>query len=327
MRKFFLSVLLCGLMAVLFGCSSNKPQSECLTIYSTLDSEFVTELGREFVEERNLPLDVQVVSRLDREGTGADLVLTEMRQLMELSYDDLLEPLNFSCVRKLDKKFRAEDNTWVGVLYDPLVCLVNHEFAKGFDTEKLQSWQQLGQDLPVRMVLQNFHTPEAQRGLLCGIVTEFGEDEAFRLMQSVDRNTNKYVSFPFTAVRLVVTGDDDVALVRRSQVFRYLEHKFPAFVLTPRNGTPAILYGAGVLKAGVQSAIARQFVEWLELDSDARRVNLRHDTGLLFFLNYGAGAALVRPEQVWLNKKYISWTERDRLSQKWLRDVRFGYND
>ena len=327
MKKIFLSILLCVAVLVVYGCSGGKPRSGSLTIYSTLDSDFVEELGREFLQKRQLPLAVQVISKLDDEGADADLVLTEMRELADFSHEDLLLPLAGPCIGKLAGKFKAGDNSWAGVFYDPLVCLVNHDFANSFGTEKLQSWEQLCQDLPVRLIVQNFNTPAVQRSLLCGFVSELGEDGAFELMRKVDRNAHKYVSFPFTSVRLVVSGDGDAALVRRSQVFRYLEQEFPAFVLTPQEGTPAVLYGAGVLKAGSQPEAAAQFVDWLLQDSDVRRINLRNDTGLVFLLNHGTGTPLVRPERVWLNTKYSSWTERDRLSQKWLREIRFSSNN
>ena len=94
------------------------------------------------------------------------------------------------------------------------------------------------------------------------------------------RPAEKAGEIAFTPVRMAAVGDADVAITRRSYVFKYLESNFPAYVVYPEEGTPVNLYGVGMLKESRAAKECGAFASWLLTDSDMRRACPSQNMGL-----------------------------------------------
>ena len=80
----------------------------------------------------------------------------------------------------------------------------------------------------------------------------------------------QYAKFPITPVRMAATGDADIAITRRSHIFKYLQNDFPAYILIPEEGTPVNLYGIGVMQNSKKQKEVTAFLNWVLQDSEER---------------------------------------------------------
>lgn len=73
------------------------------------------------------------------------------------------------------------------------------------------------------------------RVTLAAFASVRGEEKAWHISEVL---TDKFLNipFPFTPIRLTTVGDADLAITRRSYVFKYLENDFPAYIVFPSEG-------------------------------------------------------------------------------------------
>ena len=101
--------------------------------------------------------------------------------------------------------------------------------------------------------------------------------------RGLNRQIPQYSRFPFTPIRLTTVGDADLAITRRSYVFKYLENDFPAYIVFPSEGTPVSLYGVAVDAASKKYEDAQMFRDWLLMSSAPQKVALEQNTGYMFY--------------------------------------------
>ena len=143
-------------------------------------------------------------------------------------------------------------------------------------------------------------------------------------MRSINRFINQYAKFPFTPVRMAAVGDADIAITRQSYVSKYLENNFPAYVIIPKEGTPADLFGVAVYKECKHKKEATDFINWIIADEEVNTLSQKIDTGYMFLLPNGMNGALANTDNLWLNTKYQTTEEQEKLALHWLQTVRFS---
>lgn len=104
------------------------------------------------------------------------------------------------------------------------------------------SWQDIIKLQNVRVAMENLSDSANTRNFLAAFASVRGEEKAWHISEVL---TDKFLNipFPFTPIRLTTVGDADLAITRRSYVFKYLENDFPAYIVFPSEGTPVAYMG------------------------------------------------------------------------------------
>lgn len=325
-RFIFLTMLLAG-MLVGAGCGKEEPKApdaaHTLTLYSELDNKFTQDLADAFNKEQKNKLHVQVIYEL-KQDVKPDLVLAEQRTLSGLKHQGQLKPVAFAAGDRLAEKFRDEDLNWYGVFYDPTVFLVNQQYARTIGQANLCSWADLENNETLRIAIENLSDSNSTQNFLAAFAGHFGETISLNYLWNINRFIGQYAKFPFTPIRMTAVGDADLAITRQSYVFKYLESKFPAYVVHPKEGAPVNLYCVGLFKACTQDEQALAFMEWLLTSDKVQTISQEDATGFMFLFPRGIEGASVEADKLWLNSSYLDPQKQDALTNKWLSKVRFS---
>lgn len=310
-------------VAVITGCQTevlqkNETHRE-LIIYSDLQTDFVNALTERFVQERHVGIKVMKLDKLDGEKTQADVVLSNSVVLNELAQAGSLNNLEFSAVYNVHHRFRGHNNTWVGIFYDPVVLLIDRSYSRKYGQVHLHSWNDLRNTTNPRIVVENFNNSEFERQLFAAFASNMGEEKAFKYFLDLDKYVIQYTKFPFTPVRLLAAGEADFAITLSSYVYEYLDNDFPAYTVEPSEGTPIILYGAGVFKGSDSLSEATQFVNWLLTSNSVQTVTKQKEIGFKQLASKN-----INVDKLWLNNRYTNDEEMEMLIKKWYDKVRFG---
>ncbi len=320
-KKICFCALCCLLLA---GCGGQqKEETAHLVLYSELEPTLTQAIVAAYNAENKHQAQLTPVYEL-KEGAAADLVLAEQRTLNGLKVDGRLQSYSCSEGERLAGKFKDKDGLWYGAFYDPVVFLVNQTFSRSIGQQRIHGWGDLQNGFGgARIAMENLTDNNSTGNFIGALADKMGEGQSLSYLWSVGRYINHYSKFPFTPVRMAAVGDADVAVTRRSYVFKYLESNFPAYELFPVEGTPVNLYGVGVLQGSKAVEECGAFADWLLTDSDMRRVCLSQNSGYLFLLDQVGGTR--PPEELWLNTTYLLNSRQDYLKQRWLERVRFRH--
>ena len=320
-------------LGLLAGCGQEReaarPVAErrVLTVYSELDRKITEELLQSFneanKEDAKKPL-AKAVYELKADAPQADVVLAEQRTLDSLKLAGRLKPAAFAAGDRLPEKLRDGDLCWYGVFYDPAVFLVNQQFARVIGQSNLTGWRDLENSERVRIAMENLSDSASTQNFLGAMADAMGETTSLNYLWNINRFVGQYAKFPFTPVRMTAVGDADIAITRQSYVFKYLENKFPAYVVQPKEGTPVNLYCMGILQGCDDDVQALAFMEWLLADERVQAVSQANNTGFLFVFPRGLAGGAADQSKLWLNKSYLQPAAQDALTNKWLEKVRFS---
>lgn len=326
-RFIFLMMMLAG-MLLGAGCGSEEPVApvagHTLTLYSELDNKFTQDVVDAFNKEQKNKLQVKVIYELKQGGEQPDLVLAEQRTLSGFKRQGRLKALAFAAGDRLAPKFRDEDLEWYGVFYDPTVFLINQQYARGIGQANLTSWADLEGNENIRIAIENLSDSNSTQNFLAAFAEHFGETTSLNYLWNINRFIGQYAKFPFTPVRMTAVGDADLAITRQSYVFKYLESKFPAYVVQPAEGSPVNLYCVGVFEDCTQDELALDFMEWLLVNEKVQTISQEDATGFMFLFPRGLEAPAAAAEKIWLNSSYLEPEKQEELTNKWLGKVRFS---
>ncbi len=325
-RFIFLLMMLAG-MLLGAGCASEEqdaPAAEhTLTLYSELDNKFTQDIVDAFNKEQQNKLQVKIIYEL-KQDAKPDLVLAEQRTLSGLKRQGKLKPVAFAAGDRLAAKFRDEDLNWYGVFYDPTVFLINQQYARTIGQANLCSWADLEGNESLRIAIENLSDSNSTQNFLAAFAEHFGETTSLNYLWNINRFIGQYAKFPFTPIRMTAVGDADLAITRQSYVFKYLESKFPAYVVQPKEGSPVNLYCVGMFKDCAADERALAFMEWLLVSDKVQSISQEDATGFMFIFPRGMEAGAVDADKLWLNSSYLAPEKQDALTNKWLEKVRFS---
>lgn len=323
-------ILICLSISIFsnLGCSHNasvavEQKQETLILYSELDSKFTEDLVASFNKKAIGNVKVQAIYELTPKNPQPDLVLAEKRTLNGLKLDGLLKSVYLPASDRLPNAFYDGDNCWYGIFYDPTVFLINQQFSRIIGQNNIKSWADLASSKDIRIAIENLSDSNSTQNFLAAFADKFGEDASLDYFSQINHKIIQYTKFPFTSIRMTAVGDADLAITRQSYVFKYLENKFPAYVIIPEEGSPANLYGVGVFKNCNADEVALQFMDWLLIQEDVQKVSLANNTGFLFLIPQSLTGPVADAEKVWLNKSYLVMAAQETLTNKWLAKVRF----
>ena len=330
-----LRLIMLALLAVatLFaGCGSEqgtpKAAQRSICLYSELNNKFTADLvesfNKNYNKDKKEKLVVSFISELKPDGPKPDVVLAEQRTLFGLKQQGRLRPVTFGMGAKLPAKLRDTERYWFGIFYDPAVLLVNQQFARVIGQSSLRGWTDLENNERLRIAMENLSDSSSTQNFLGAFADAMGETTSLNYLWNINRFVGQYAKFPFTSIRMTAVGDADLAITRQSYVFKYLENKFPAYVVHPREGTPVNLFCVGVFKECREEQGAQQFMEWLLSSDKLQAVAQTNNTGYMFIFPRGIDEAPVDEQKLWLNKSYLQQDKQEALTNRWLERVRFS---
>lgn len=326
MRKVLLLVVIL-LALVIGGCQQDSLQltesHRELVIYSDLNPDFIQALTEGFTKEKNIGLKIMRLDKLDGSKQHADIVLTSHIVLNQLARAGAFETLNLPALDHLYNGYKDSENYWAGLLYDSLAIVVNKQFARKYGQVNISGWKDL-QNLPkCRIVVEHFDNSDLQRQILAAFASKMGEDEVMDYLSSLRDKVVQYSKFSFTPLRMLVAGDADISITLKSYAYEFTEEDFPAYLIEPKEGTPAVIYGVAIYKGSDSLDEAKIFAQWLLSSPSVRKISLKEETGFNFIMPRGIPGPVVNSKQLWFNNKYLDPDSINHLVQKWYEEVRF----
>ena len=323
-RKFLATLLV--ITAFFVAACSEQTETKVnknLVVYSQLDQAFTEELLKTYGQVTK-NINLSVVYELKQDGANPDIILANGIVLQNLHAEGAFQGIISSAGDRIPRQFKDIDGHWYGVFYDPAVFLVNQQFARNVGQEKLYSWSDLTRLAEVHISVENLTNNPSTINFMSAFASNLGEEVFLNYMYSINRFIDQYAKFPFTPVRMAAVGDADIAITRQSYVSKYLENNFPAYVIVPKEGTPIDLFGAAVYKDCKYKLEATDFINWLIADEAVKMISQRIDTGYMFLLPNGMNGALANTDNLWLNTKYQTAEQQEKLAVRWLETVRFS---
>ena len=327
-----LRIIVLALVAVarlLTGCGlggeqAPKAAEATLCLYSELDNKFTQDLVESFNKQNKEGLKLRFIGELKEGEPLPDLVLAEQQTLYGLKKQHKLQAVQFALAEKLPSKLRDKDNYWFGIFYDPTVFLINQYYARTIGQSNLKGWTDLENNEKLRIAMQNLTDSNSTKNFLGAFADTMGETTSLNYLWNINRFVGQYAKFPFTSIRMTAVGDADVAITRQSYVFKYLENKFPAYVVHPREGTPVNLYCVGMFAGCKKEKAAQQFMDWLLSSGKVQAAAQANNTGFMFIFPRGLDERPVNEEKLWLNVSYLDSAKQEALLNRWLERVRFS---
>ena len=306
-RKLFVTVLAC-LAFLLAGCSrfSAAGPAQTVKVYTTLDKTFVEALCGRFTE--SLPQDKKIVfavSDKEDELEQADCIISGSTLLQQKAAAGSLQKVRAEFADLLPAELKDKEEKWVTLFYDPAVLLINQVYSRKAGQQQILHWSDVPGQKDARVVMENLSDNEAYLRQIRPLIRQFAK-------------------FPITPIRMTATGDADIAITRRSHVFKYLQNDFPAYILIPEEGTPVNLFGIGLSQNSKRQKEINAFIDWFLGSSEARTLLMTTRSGYLPVLPKGENGQAVNRDALWTNTFYKNGQALDQLAADWLREIRLA---
>jgi iron(III) transport system substrate-binding protein len=317
-KNFLLAILLVGLGLLAGGCTTKTEPT---------GSSGKSVLIAGMPEQKLLP---DLIAAYNKSGhhyvfqyqpdisQPADYYLTTRQDVQLLAAQGKLAPFAVKD-NQVPALLKDEHDLWYGVFYDPVVFLVNHQFARQQGQEKLLDWQSLPQLTHARLVMENLADNNSTKDFLAALSTRMGQAECLQYFKSLQPLLGTFGKFPITSIRMVAGGDADLALTRSSFVAPYLESDFPAYVQVPEGGTPVTLYAFAQAKTSREQAAGADFLHWLLTAPEAQKII---QPAGYYLVPTGIDQAV--SDTLWLNTFYKDSQAVDKLVDTWVKAIRLG---
>lgn len=325
-RKFIFLAFTC-LIFLMTGCSSfnTAGPKNTVKVYTTLDKGFVETLCGKFSD--SLPKDQKIAFEIlnkENELVQADCIFSEATFLQPKSTGDSLQKVKAEFADLLPEELKDPEEKWITVFYDPAVILVNQSYSRKIGQHQLLHWADLPKQTGAQIVMQNLTDNESTIQYLAAMSSRMGQNEFIAYFKQVRPMIKQYAKFPITPVRMAATGDADIAVTRRSYVFKYLQNDFPAYILIPEEGTPVNLYGVGILQNSKKQKEITALINWILQASEARTLLMTTRSGYLPVLPKGEKGQAVSMNTLWTNTFYKDRQMLEKLTGDWLREIRLA---
>ncbi len=292
-------------------------------VYTTLDKTFVEALCGTFTD--SLPKEKRIVFEVlnqEKEMLQADCIIGESTLLQQKAAEGSLQKISAEYADMLPAELKGNEEKWITLFYDPAVLLVNQAYSRKVGQQQFLHWADLPKQTEARLVIENLSDNESTVQFLAGLSSRMGQQECMEYFKQIRPLIKQYAKFPITPVRMAATGDADIAITRRSHIFKYLQNDFPAYILIPEEGTPVNLYGIGVTQNSKKQKEVTAFLNWVLQDSEARTVLMTTRSGYLPVLPRGETGQAVSKGTLWVNTFYKDRQSLEKLTEEWLRKIR-----
>ncbi len=272
------SILLLNLLAlVLFFPPLLSFADDSLIIYSGRSDKFVKPVIAEFTRQTGINVilhtgkSTALLSKLRIEGarTDADLFLSNDAGNLQRGSDwGLFRPMTPSLIMPIEKRYRATDNTWVGLSARARVLVVN---TQGPWADKLNSVFDLADPaLNGKLGITNSTNGSYIAGVTVYMLAA-GKDKTRHWLQGIKSNVNgKVFNKHRQIVKSVASGKLQAGLVNHYYIYRHLDKhpNAPIKIVLPDQSTDGIgvawnVAGIAISKHTHKVALAEKLVAFL----------------------------------------------------------------
>lgn len=308
-----------------------KPQANLkLRIYTDIQTSTLQLIADIYQQQKDVEIEIihmsdsQLIDTLDRKLDVPDMVWGSELLLRTLQQKKLLAGYRSEETDLVEPVFKAADDSWVGVWYQPIVWVVGDEYYRKHGDE-LYVWDDLYKQTKAKLAMTDFVAADLSAELLYSMVTLYGEDKAFSDFRSLHQNVDQYGQYLSTPVRLVATGRSDIAIADAGTAREYIMQGYPIHMIYPQDGTAYYLYGAAIASGAYHQEEAGKFIDWF-LNGNAfialqRKQEYIYYTGLPS--QHVSDAHGDQPVLWKINKGYTQEGEKELLA-KWVHDIRFA---
>ena len=301
-----------------------------LRVLTTLPAEPAAILAAEYEHVSRVRINFVPLSakELTQRLTGAkkdkaELVLADSAVLRQAAANGAFVPFTSEQTDAVADEFKAEDDAWAGVWYDPVVFCYNNDYLRLLPRIP-KSWHDLPGPGGMRIGLTDFLAADASANLFFSLVTNLGEKQTMRLLTAVQPHVVQYAKYLSTPVRMTGMGEADFSLVVQSEALRYINDGYPLRLVYPVDGTAYQLTGVALCSdEGPETAVAQHFAEWLL--SDEAQLALQKNN--FYFISTNpmtlAYKSFAGKNLVLFDKQPdFAEAERHRLLDTWVKEVR-----
>lgn len=313
-----------------YADNNSDRNMKSITIYTTLPTEHVAILAREYEKNNKIKVDFVQMSEKDlvqkfeeqQFAKKADAVLASKEVLSKLAHSSTFTGYASEHTDMIAKKFKDEDSKWIGVWYDPIVFCANRDYLKTLPKIPA-TWNELAHMPNVRLGLTDFLAADAAANLLYTLVAEYDEQTTFNLLQLMHPKVVQYSKYLASPVRMAGMGEVDIAIAVQSETIRYSNDGFPISIIYPREGTAYMLTGVGVVKGSKNKEEVKQFIDWLLQDD----VQLCLQKNKFFFVptnqsTFAYKAFTGKNLVLFENYSDLTSSQKHTVIDRWVKEIR-----
>ncbi len=248
-----------------------------LTVYTALEAEELEPLRKGFraeypdidiawVRDSTGIITAKILAEIDAGSPKADIFLgTSATSLLVVDAKGMLLPYAPKGLDRIDSKFRDSRNPphWVGVdAYAAVICYNTVE-AKNFNLPKPSSWQDL-----LDPVYRNYLVMPNPNSSGTGFLTVsawlqmMGEDGAWKFMDSLHQNMERYTHSGSKPCRLAAAGEVPIGISFAFRGAKLKKKGAPLDLITPKEGVGWEVDASGILNTSKKIEAAKKLMDW-----------------------------------------------------------------
>lgn len=304
-------------------------KAQTIKICTDLQSNILDEIGKEFYAETGFQIEIirmtaEQLGSNGHQGIGeADIFLTSQTNLEELKKNKALRSYSSESTDTALEQFKDFEGTWTGIWLDPIVFVVNKEFAARHSLLNY-NWNNIMTSPQIRLSMTDFIAADMAEDLLLSMAEHFGITEALYLLSEGNSHIVQYGKYLSTPSRMAGMGKCDIGISSYNEAMRAQKENLPLQIMYPTDGTSWYLYGIGLSADSKEPELGRKLMNWLLTPTHYKKV--MQDNGCYFiYVNDSALPADTNgnPLSYWeLEKKYVDERKKILLNE-WIEQVRF----
>ncbi|MEG1412906.1 MAG: extracellular solute-binding protein [Acidaminococcaceae bacterium] len=335
-KKISAALVLCGLLLIgtlgllaksFYPTNVGKDQV-ILKVYSVLPEDLTRALLDEYCKQTKTKLEYTILEKNTelKQLTAAnapDIYLATRETLIELAAEGKLQASTTAVTDLVPSTLCDQEGLWFGLCYNPYVLFINHAYSRKVGQISLQSWADVVKYEDVILSIEELGSSAEMKNFLTAFASTQGETETFRFLSALHKRVPQYSKFAISPIRLTTIGEADIAITSRNKVMKYIEGDFPAYILTPVEGTPVQLFAVGMSKSSKQRVAGLRLLDWLYTAEEPQAITEVLHYGYIFHLTdltQGANGS----NELWLNRNYLTAQAQATLVNKWLQTIRFA---
>lgn len=261
-------------------CTSTWPspvlsQSNTLGVIANISDEEKLAIGDLFEEDTKIKIKWDNFKGLkalriqaSQEASNSVIYAIDPATLKQLKLQGMLNRLKSTPRSAVCVKCTDPDHYWTGIDFSPIAFLINSRALKNHQLEEPLSWTDLKN--PKYFHLIAFPSPysyPAGSTALMTLVKVFGSDPSKSLFSALDVNVNTYNAGSNSCLKQLYMREIAICVTFAAELVKSAgdnERDEAVHINYPREGTGAVLEGAGVLRHGPDPEKAQVFINWLQ---------------------------------------------------------------
>jgi iron(III) transport system substrate-binding protein len=326
---YFSFIIACSLVFLLIQPELMFSQSKRITAYTSLHEPVARAVFNQFEKESGLKVIFvrlstgEAVAKLDAErlnpqvsiwfgGVGIGHIRAKNKGL-SLAY-------HTSTTQHLEQKYKDINHHWAGIYAAPLVFEYNTIMLKRYALQIPTSWVDLTKpEYRGHIQMANPGFSGTAYNVLITIVKIFGEDQAFKYFQALNKNIPMYSRSGSAPGKRAAIGEVTIAIGYAHDAVKFISDGFPLAIQFPGEGTGYEIAAISLIKNGPDDELenAKKLYDWA-FGENAAKVYVKQSYAVPF-VNVPLAKGAIPISKVKTVDQDDEWAaqNRTRLVEKW----------